>query len=101
MNVIDGANVETARRLHRNEQLRLPRHFAAENQLLLVSAGEIADQRLRAITADRIIVDQFLRERYDLISRQQTPAAERRVAIADEDRVLGHCKIQHETVPVA
>ena len=98
VNQLDRADVHTASRLCGEQHLKRALHFARDDDLLLVAAGQRAHGAGRIGGADV--------ERFDLLRRVdanlvlvQAHAARETVLLA-EDEILGHAVVEHESARV-
>ena len=91
------ADIEAARRLYCDEQLRIFIQLARDNRLLLVSAGHAARGRNRALTAANIkLLDELLRILTHTVLANESVFLESGFPIALQHEILLQRIIQHE-----
>src|SRR6266851_5239618 len=97
MDELDGPDVDTARRLGREQDLRVAGHLAGDDDLLLVSARQRPRRRLDAGCADVELLDQASRPVLDRVeSQQEAVPREQRRSLASENEVVGDRIVQDE-----
>lgn len=94
---LDRADVHAARRLAHQHQLRLGQHFARDDDLLLVPAGQQADAQVRVRRAHVELLQQAGATLGDALEVEQAPAALDVVLVAEEG-VLHHGEVLHDAV---
>ena len=99
---LDGADVDPAGRLRRDQHPWAPLDLAGDDQLLGVAAGVGARQHRRRPGAHVVLLDDPLRVRLDRLEVEQAEApGERRAVVVAEHRVPGGRVIAHQAALVA
>src|SRR3954447_22448760 len=98
---LDRADVEAARRLRRDQHLRVAVDLAREHDLLLVAARERVRRRRRRAAPDVELGQQPLRTLDHRAQVEDAAARVRRLAVAVERQVLSERERQHEPAAVA
>ena len=94
--VLDRADVEAARRLRRDEHLRVAGDLPRGDELLLVAARERAGRRERPAAAHVELVDQVPRARNEPLREEPAPTRVRRLRVVVQRDVLGERELEHE-----
>src|SRR5262249_12075363 len=97
---LDRADVETARRLRRDEDARIAGDLPRENDLLLVASRERSVDGLRPAAAHVVLGQQPSRALEDAPRIEPAPARERRLVVVVERDVLGERELEHEAAPL-
>src|SRR5471032_2160621 len=95
VDAFDGADVDAARRLADQHQLRLRQHFAGDHHLLLVAAGEQADTQVVVVGADVEVLHQLRAARGDGLEVEQAPAVFQLVLVAEDGVVHDREGLHH------
>src|SRR5438046_5481051 len=98
---LDGADVQTACRLRRDQHARVAGDLAREDHLLLVAAGERACERLRPAAAYVVLAEQTARALDHAARIEPPPARERRLVVVVQRDVLRERELEHEPAPLA
>ena len=97
---LDRPHVEAARRLGRDQHLRVARDLARDDDLLLVAAGEAARARLRAAAAHVELLDQPCGALDHPRGKQPAPLRVRRLRVVVQPDVLRDGELEDETAPL-
>ena len=100
MDELDRADVETARRLRRDQHLRVAVDLAREDDLLLVAAGEAASERLRAAAAHVELLEQLARLLRQALREEPAEARGGRMVVVVQGDVLRQREVEHEPAPL-
>jgi len=102
MNVFDRSDVQSARRLNRNKEIRILVDFACKDRFLLIAAGHASDDGIRALPGPHIVL---LYQRIcifpDCIFFDKSELLEFRFPIPLQNHVLCKRIIQYETIFMA
>ena len=101
VDVLDRADVEAARRLCGDQDLRVARHLAGDDDLLLVAARERAAGSLRAPAANVEVLDQLCRALEQPLRIEPARLRGRRVAVVVQRDVLRDRELEHEAAALA
>ena len=96
MDVLDRADVEPARRLRRDQDDRVARDLARDDDLLLVAAGERPREGERAAAADVELLDQAHRPLHEPRGVEPAVLRVRRPVVVVQREVLGEVELEHE-----
>src|SRR5438067_12154706 len=101
MHELDCPDVETARRLRGDQDPRVPRHLARDDDLLLVAAGERGCAGLRSASAYVVLLQQSPRVRDHATRIQPAESRERRLVVVVQSEVFREGELEHEAAAVA
>ena len=101
MDVFDGAHVQAAGGLDRDDQRLVPVQFTGDDGLLLVAAGHAAGDRDRALAGAHVkLVDQPVGVFSHFVEADEAVGLEGGIAEALQDHVLLQREVQHQAVLV-
>src|SRR5688572_30715150 len=103
MNELDRADIDTARRLRHQQQLRLNVILASDDQLLLIATGERPRRKCRVWWSNVECLDNLVGPALDRIVVEKNVAGERGdrwPIVHAEDGILREREIEQQATPV-
>ena len=100
MDELDRTDVEAARRLGRDQHLRVAIDLAREHDLLLIAAREATGERLRAAAADVELLQQPPRPLHQALRKEPAEARGGLMVVVVEGDVLRQREVEHEPAPL-
>ena len=99
MNVLNRSQIQTAGRLHENDERRMLLDLPTDNRFLLITAGHGPEGSETALTAANVIlIDQPYRISLKLVEFENALLCERHLEILAETKIVAKVEVKKDTI---